>query len=50
MQERRYALEGKAYRPEKHIQPADVAAAVVNAVTLPRTAQITDVHVRPFGG
>jgi len=50
MQERRYAIEGKAYRPEKLIQPADVAAAVVNAVTLPRTAQITDVHVRPFGG
>ena len=48
MQERRYRIEGKEYRPEKLIQPADVAAAVVNAVTLPRTAQITDVHVRPF--
>jgi NAD(P)-dependent dehydrogenase (short-subunit alcohol dehydrogenase family) len=50
MQERRYRIEGKDYRPEKLIQPEDVAAAVVNAVTLPRTAQITDVHVRPFGG
>ena len=50
MQERRYRIEGKEYRPEQLIQPADVAAAVVNAVTLPRTAQITDVHVRPFGG
>jgi NAD(P)-dependent dehydrogenase (short-subunit alcohol dehydrogenase family) len=49
MQERRYAIEGKTYRPEKLIQPADVAAAVVTAVTLPRNAQITDVHVRPFG-
>jgi NAD(P)-dependent dehydrogenase (short-subunit alcohol dehydrogenase family) len=50
MQERRYRIEGKEYRPEKLIQPADVAAAVVNAATLPRTAQVTDVHVRPFGG
>jgi NAD(P)-dependent dehydrogenase (short-subunit alcohol dehydrogenase family) len=50
MQERRYRIEGKDYRPEKLIQPEDLAAAVVNAVTLPRTAQITDVHVRPFGG
>jgi NAD(P)-dependent dehydrogenase (short-subunit alcohol dehydrogenase family) len=50
MQERRHRIEGKEYRPEKLIQPADVAAAVVTAVTLPRNAQITDVHVRPFGG
>jgi NAD(P)-dependent dehydrogenase (short-subunit alcohol dehydrogenase family) len=49
MQERRYRIEGKEYRPEKLIQPEDVAAAVINAVTMPRSAQVTDVHVRPFG-
>jgi NAD(P)-dependent dehydrogenase (short-subunit alcohol dehydrogenase family) len=48
MQERRYAIEGRAYRPERLIQPADVASAVVNAVGMPRTAEVTDVHVRPF--
>jgi NAD(P)-dependent dehydrogenase (short-subunit alcohol dehydrogenase family) len=49
MQERRYGIEGKAYRPERLIQPGDVAEAVVTAVRMGRNAQVTDVHVRPFG-
>jgi NAD(P)-dependent dehydrogenase (short-subunit alcohol dehydrogenase family) len=49
MQERRYRIEGKEYRPEKLIQPEDVAEAVVTAVRMGRNAQVTDVHVRPFG-
>ncbi|HEY7117939.1 MAG TPA: SDR family NAD(P)-dependent oxidoreductase [Tepidisphaeraceae bacterium] len=49
MQERRHRIEGKRYEPGKLIQPDDVASAVLNAVTMPRTAQATDVHVRPFG-
>jgi short-subunit dehydrogenase len=47
MQQRRHQLEAKPYHPEKLIQPADVAAAVVNALALPRTADITDLHLRP---
>jgi short-subunit dehydrogenase len=47
MQERRYAIEGRAYQPERLIQPADVAAVVVNAVGLARTAEVTDIQVRP---
>jgi NAD(P)-dependent dehydrogenase (short-subunit alcohol dehydrogenase family) len=48
MQQRRHEIEGKAYHPEKLIQPADVASAVVNAIAMPRTAVITDLHIRPF--
>ena len=49
MQERRYRIEGKEYVPEKLIQPGDVAEAVLMAVRMGRNAQVTDVHVRPFG-
>ena len=30
------------------LQPDDVAAVVVQALRLPRTAEVTDLHVRPF--
>ena len=30
------------------MQPEDVAAAVVAAVTLPRTAELTDIVIRPM--
>lgn len=30
------------------LQPDDVAAVVVQALSLPRTAEVTDLHVRPF--
>jgi NAD(P)-dependent dehydrogenase (short-subunit alcohol dehydrogenase family) len=47
MQERRHAIEGKAYRPEELIQPADVAAAVEGALTMQRTAEMTDSQITP---
>jgi NAD(P)-dependent dehydrogenase (short-subunit alcohol dehydrogenase family) len=50
MQERRYAIEGRAYDPARLIQPADVAEVVATAVSLPRTAEVTDVQVRPRAG
>jgi NADP-dependent 3-hydroxy acid dehydrogenase YdfG len=40
--------EGRSYDPDKLLQPGDVAAIVVNALKLPRTAEVTDVSVRPF--
>jgi NAD(P)-dependent dehydrogenase (short-subunit alcohol dehydrogenase family) len=49
MQQRRHEIEGKAYEPQKLIQPADVAAVVVNALGLPPTAEVSDVQVRPVG-
>jgi NADP-dependent 3-hydroxy acid dehydrogenase YdfG len=48
LQERIHEAEGRAYRPERLVQPADVAASVLAALTLPRTAELTDLHVRPM--
>jgi NAD(P)-dependent dehydrogenase (short-subunit alcohol dehydrogenase family) len=48
MQEHVVALEGGTYRPETLLQPEDVAAAVLDALALPRTAELTDLHIRPL--
>lgn len=40
--------EGREYRPELLIQPEDVAAVVVSALLLPRTAEITEIRMRPL--
>lgn len=40
--------EGNPYRPELLLQPADVAQAVMNALMMPRTAEITNVEIRPL--
>jgi NAD(P)-dependent dehydrogenase (short-subunit alcohol dehydrogenase family) len=50
MQEEVHRYEGRPYDPERFLQPEDVAAAVVNALSLPRTAEITDLHIRPMRG
>ena len=47
-QARIHALEGKAYVPERLLQPDDVAEVVVKILTLPRSAEITDVRIRPM--
>jgi NADP-dependent 3-hydroxy acid dehydrogenase YdfG len=43
-----FALEGRAYTPERLIQPQDVAEMVLAAYRLPRTAEVTDMHIRPM--
>jgi NAD(P)-dependent dehydrogenase (short-subunit alcohol dehydrogenase family) len=40
--------EGKPYSPERLLQPEDTAELVISALTLPRTAEVTDVLVRPM--
>lgn len=40
--------EGSEYRPERLIQPEDVAQAMVAALRLPRTAEITEIAMRPM--
>jgi short-subunit dehydrogenase len=42
-----FHLEGRQYLPENLLQPEDVAEAVVNAIALPDTAEITEIMVRP---
>ncbi len=48
MQASVHAMEGKAYHPERLMQPEDVAAVVINALKLPRSAEVTDISVRPL--
>ena len=48
MQEAVHELEGKVYRPELFMRPDDVASVVMNALSLPRSAEVTDIMVRPF--
>jgi NADP-dependent 3-hydroxy acid dehydrogenase YdfG len=48
MQAMIHAMEGKVYHPEYLLQPSDVAAVVLNALCLPRTAEVTDIHIRPM--
>ncbi len=48
MQEMVHALEGKAYHPERLIQPEDVAAVVVHTLNLPYTVEVTDITLRPL--
>jgi len=50
MQAAVHAAEGKHYHPEHLMQPEDVAAMVVSALGLPRTAEVTDLHLRPLRG
>ena len=44
-QERLHALEGKTYRPDRLLQPEDVASVVVHALCLPRTAEVTEIRI-----
>ena len=48
MQADAHRAEGRSYRPENLIQPTDVASLVSHVLALPRTAEVTDIHMRPF--
>lgn len=48
MQEAVSKMEGKEYHPELLLQPEDIAATVTHALRMPYTAEITDIHIRPF--
>lgn len=47
-QEGMHTREGKQYRPELLLQPGEIATMVVAALTLPRTAEVTDISIRPM--
>jgi NADP-dependent 3-hydroxy acid dehydrogenase YdfG len=40
--------EGREYRPEHLIQPSDVAQMALHALSLPRTAEVTEIAMRPM--
>ena len=48
MQQRAHALAGKAYDAASLMQPEDVAQMVLSALALPKTAEMTDLHIRPM--
>ncbi len=43
-----HEMEGRAYRPEQLMQPEDVAAIVISALILPRSAEVTEISMRPL--
>ena len=47
-QARIFAREGLPYSPELLMQPADVAAMALAALRLPRTAEVTEIRMRPL--
>lgn len=48
MQAAVHEVEGRPYRPELLIQPGDVAAVVMCALSLPRSAEVTEIRMRPL--
>lgn len=48
MQEDVRRMDGRLLDPRYLIQPQDIADIVVNALELPRSAEVTDIYVRPF--
>jgi NADP-dependent 3-hydroxy acid dehydrogenase YdfG len=48
MQERIHRMQGKPYQPELLLQPEDVASVILNVLSLPPTAEVTDIHIRPM--
>lgn len=48
MQAHIYQLEGRPYQPELLVQPEDVASLLLQALALPRTVEVTDLHFRPL--
>ena len=47
-QVRIFRLEGRPYAPELLIQPDDVAEMILASVRLPRTAEVTEIRMRPL--
>lgn len=48
MQEALYQREAREYQPETLLQPEDVASVVVHTLMLPRTAEVTEISIRPM--
>ena len=47
-QARIFRREGRPYAPELLVQPDDVAEMVAGALRLPRTAEVTEIRMRPL--
>jgi NADP-dependent 3-hydroxy acid dehydrogenase YdfG len=43
-----FRMEGREYKPKLLLQPEDVAEAVINALMMPVTAEVTNINIRPL--
>jgi NADP-dependent 3-hydroxy acid dehydrogenase YdfG len=48
MQENVFREEGKIYNPDLLMQPRDLAMMVIETLILPKSAEVTDIHLRPM--
>jgi NADP-dependent 3-hydroxy acid dehydrogenase YdfG len=48
IQQRIHSQTSRSYRPERLIQPSDVALMVASAVRLPRSAEVVELTMRPM--
>jgi short-subunit dehydrogenase len=48
MQQRLFAYEKREYQEDGLLKPGDVAQAIVAALEMPRSAETTDIFLRPF--
>lgn len=48
MQEAVHRFEQREFDPENLIQPQDIAQVIIKSLELPVTAEVTDIHIRPF--
>jgi NADP-dependent 3-hydroxy acid dehydrogenase YdfG len=48
MQDLIHQQEQRAFDPQNLIQPQDIADIIMTALELPKTAEVTDIHIRPF--
>lgn len=48
MQAAVHEAEGREYHPEILMQPEDIATVVINILTLPWTAEVTEISIRPL--
>lgn len=48
MQKAIFEREGRSYKPEQLLQPDDIASAVINCLSLPPTAEVTELDIRPM--
>jgi NADP-dependent 3-hydroxy acid dehydrogenase YdfG len=47
-QEKIHEQEGRPYQPDRLMQPEDIAKVVLNALSMPATAEVTDIQIRPM--
>lgn len=48
MQQYIHEHEKRTYDPQRFVQPPDIAEVIISALSLPRSAEVTDINIRPM--